>query len=658
MTHSNFYRTGCFFLVILLSAYGQKITASEPAQQISADATVESLSPPKKPNIVLIQVDDFGYDDMGFHGNKLIDTPNIDNLAKGSVRFDQFYVSSLCAPTRAALLTGRNFMRTGVSGVHAGRDYIHLDESIFPQVLQSNDYATGMWGKWHSGKTNGYFPWDRGFDEAYYATLYNYFDNNGLLNGKEVHTKGSATTAITDFAIDFITRKREQALFAYIPYMAPHNPWRAPQASIDKYKAKGLSHAMSSLYGMIDNLDVNIGRLLDAIKQQGLWDNTIVVFISDNGPHTRSYRFGLNEEEWKLRNPNQRRGKKSENWENGIHSPFFVHWPVVYKAQSINTVVQIEDIFPTILEWAGIDVPVELKLDGQSLLKLLNKQQDQPRTVVSSWATPLAPQVEHNEQDKSGFYRVLTPNYKKHFLFENQRLAIRKGNYKYIINEQKGNAESKLNDAAELYNITVDPQEKINLVDEKPDISHELEHNLRDWFSGILSEPHALQMPVFQIGFAERKFSQIYAQSPSEHSVKLVNMDHYIGNWKEEGDWSEYRINVLTAGKYDIYLTSKILSPEQKTFSVTASNNTISAQLKGLPEAEIGTLIRNESAYWNNFDHFDSFKSEIKNQFLGDIKLDSGPGTLRLELERIESGGLLENTDQIIAIQLIRHTED
>jgi len=138
-----------------------------------------------KPNFIIIQLDDLGWSDIGIHGNKIVETPNIDRLALESVRFNQFYVNPVCAPTRAALLTGRDFLRTGVSHVHGGKDFLHLEEKTIADAFKAGGYVTGIWGKWHCGHTDGYFPWERGFDEAYLAKLYQHKNSHGSLNGQE-----------------------------------------------------------------------------------------------------------------------------------------------------------------------------------------------------------------------------------------------------------------------------------------------------------------------------------------------------------------------------------------------------------------------------------------------------------------------------------------
>ena len=163
-----------------------------------------------KPNVILILTDDHGWDDAGFNGNKLIETPNLDKFASGgSVQFQNFYAIPVCAPTCAGILTGRHYLRTGVYHVHGGGDFMYPDEIMMVEWFKANGYSTGMWGKWHSGKTTGYFPWERGFDEAYMAHFYRHKDSIGDFNGSRcIHSGWMTVDTITDYAIDFITRKK------------------------------------------------------------------------------------------------------------------------------------------------------------------------------------------------------------------------------------------------------------------------------------------------------------------------------------------------------------------------------------------------------------------------------------------------------------------
>jgi len=313
----------------------------------------------RRPNFILVLTDDQGYDDIGVNGNKLIETPNLDAFAAKSVQFRQFIVAPVCAPTRAALLTGRQFLRTGVSHVHGGKDFVNTSEALIPQVLKKAGYATGMWGKWHSGKTSGYFPWERGFDEAYMAALYKHKDNAGMLNGKEVKHTGWTCATLTNYAIDFMKRHKDRPFFAYLPYIACHAPLDAPEKLIEKYQRKGLSRNLSMLYAMLDNFDGQFGRLLEAVDRLGLAENTIVIFASDNGPAVINDL--LTDEDRRIRYVNKFKGQKGNMWENGVRVPMFVRWKGRTRPAVVNRLADITDIFPTLLDFAGVRPPAGSK---------------------------------------------------------------------------------------------------------------------------------------------------------------------------------------------------------------------------------------------------------------------------------------------------------
>lgn len=605
---------------------------------------VSMVAKQDRPNVLLIQVDDFGYDDLAMHGNEIIDTPNLDALGAESTRFDQFYVSSVCAPTRAALLTGRNFLRTGVSGVHGGRDYLRLDETVMAEPLQVAGYRTGMWGKWHSGKTEGYFPWDRGFDEAFYACLYNYFDNTGLLNGEEISTEGYATDAHTDFVIDFLARQREseQPFFAYVPYLAPHNPWPAPEETIEKYRVKGLSHAFASLCAMIDNLDQNIGRLLAALDENGFRDETIVIFLSDNGPWVKSYRFGLNESEWEQRNPTGMRGRKGDNWENGIRSPLFFRIPGVEGGRVVEDPVSVEDLFPTILEYCGVKVPGSLELDGRSLVPAIQGKRLEPRPIIIASGASIVEGVPSSHDVGIAFLEKLLPEVE----FERQRLGIRYGDYKLVRNEDEPYD-------IELFNLALDPLETKNLIRSHPSEAEKLTQLLGVWYRELLESGQTYRMPTFQIGYEGRFCSQIYAVAPVDASDGLVLKDHQIADWDRVGESAVYDINVQEAGIYEVALMTEIENHAAYSFRVRVGNSSVVAALgEKLFRRPIGTLIRNESAYWENFDLKETFREGIRNQVLGTIELEEGRERLHLELAGLSRPANEGGKANVIAIQL------
>lgn len=596
-----------------------------------------------QPNVLIIQTDDLGFDDLTMRGIPNLQTPNLDMLGEESVQFENFYLQSVCAPSRAAFLTGRNFLKTGVTSVHAGRDYMNLDETTIGDVFQQHGYATGMWGKWHSGKTDGYFPWDRGFDEAYYAALYNYFDNVGLLNGEEFPTPGYTTDEITDMAIDFIERHNDQPFFAYLSHLAPHNPWRAPKEYVDKYLEKGLSEANAQLFGMIDNMDHNIGRVLDAIEAQGLEENTIIVFLSDNGPWLRSYRFGLSEDEWKMRNPSGLKGTKGQLWDNGVKSTLFMKWGSTFTPAKEYRITQIEDLLPTLASLAKIQVSGGLPLDGVDFSEVFYGKEVENSTVYFSHHSPkgFSGSV-HANNNMSTPAEPLTGQFKKSILFEDQILGIRKEEWKFIQNQIDGD---------ELYNMEQDDKEENNLIHSHPDKAKELRSELRSWYQQVLSE-NSYNMPVHQIGYEKRELAHIYACTPSGISDGLINENHYLTGWTQ-ADTSEYSLDVHTPGMYEVYLIHEIPNFEQFTFKVATDESFIEATLSDSGNRNFGTLIEGESAYWDNFDLKETFRESIINSYLGSLELKQDAQKLKL----ISVGGH-DNSEtkdhRVIAIRLQR----
>lgn len=182
------------------------------------------LASKSKPNVLLIVLDDLGWDDVGFHNNPIVRTPAPDQLKKESIECTQVYVTPVCAPTRAEILTGMRFLHTGVSHVHGGKDYIHTSIKLLPEYFKSVGYATAMYGKWHSGHGHGYWPWQRGFDEAMVSDLYKHRNSSGKLNGQKVFTTKWSSEVIADYAAEFIQKQSEKPFFLYLPLLAPHSP--------------------------------------------------------------------------------------------------------------------------------------------------------------------------------------------------------------------------------------------------------------------------------------------------------------------------------------------------------------------------------------------------------------------------------------------------
>ncbi|GMH37247.1 hypothetical protein BSKO_05120 [Bryopsis sp. KO-2023] len=502
-----------------------------------------------RPNFVIIMADDLGYNDLGYTGNPDIQTPNLDKLAGQSVRFEQFYSHPTCAPTRASLLTGRNFMKTGVWGVHGARDYLSRDETTFADVLRWSGYKTGMFGKWHNGKTDGYHPWDRGFQEACKTDLYDYFDNSATCNGKSRWAPGWTIQRITDWSIDFIDRHaNHQEFLLYIPLMTPHlgktwygetEFWHAPEANVDKYRQIGFSEGTARLYGMIDFMDWNMGRIFDRLDQLEIADNTVVMFFSDNGPIGKELVPAW---EWERRNPDMLHGNKGEVWENGIRSPLYVRWSGRFEPATVKRgIVQVEDIFPTLMELAetqGGDKP----LDGKSLAPLLFN----PTEVSNEWRwRTIYRTIESPEWTRAGGIYELLPDWSTDksglkFGFEG-RWAIRQGRWKYL----------NINGGQLLYDIWNDPSEKTPVWDWQK--IGELDAWIQKWWDGILESPLSFSVNPFYIGW--RFDSMIFMMGTVEKSNDIEVRSHNVQGFVKKGSFLKYKLVVLKAAKYTVKIT-------------------------------------------------------------------------------------------------------
>ena len=259
-------------------------------------------------------------------------------------RFERFFVCPVCAPTRASLLTGRYHLRTGTHGVTRGYETMRSEEVTLAEALRQAGYATGCFGKWHNGAHYPHHPNGQGFDEflGFCAGHWNnYFDTTLERNGTPVKTSGFITDVLTDGACRFIETHRAEPFFCYVPYNAPHGPFQVPDKYFDKYKARGLDDKLACIYGMCENLDDNVGRLLTRLDELGLAERTIVLFLTDNGPNSDRFNGGM-------------KGRKASVDEGGVRVPLFVRWPGrIAAGTEIAPIAAHIDLFPTILELCG-----------------------------------------------------------------------------------------------------------------------------------------------------------------------------------------------------------------------------------------------------------------------------------------------------------------
>jgi arylsulfatase A-like enzyme len=413
-----------------------------------------------KPNILLILTDDQGWGDLGVHRNELIETPQLDKLAASSMEMERFYVSPVCAPTRASLLTGRYHLRTGTTWVTHREEVMREEELTIAELLSANGYSTGLFGKWHNGKQYPHDPMGQGFQEFYGFTeghLNNFFDTHLQHNFSEVQTEGYVPDLITDKAISFMQEK--EPFFCYLAFNTPHSPFQVPDSYFNKYKAKGLDDKTAAVYGMVENIDDNIGRALEALKQAGKLENTVVVFLSDNGPNGKRYNGGF-------------KGIKASVDEGGVRSPFFISYPRggITAGKIANTFGAHIDLLPTLAELAGVPVPDSVQLDGISLVPVLKQQQ----TEVGRF-----------------FYTHQVVRQ-----FDSIPGAVRSHQYLLILQP----------DDTAFYNLLKDPYQTLNLAKQQPALVQQYLQNYQHWLKDVVQkgiEPALIQTGHQQVPLVE-----------------------------------------------------------------------------------------------------------------------------------------------------------
>ncbi|MCA9228486.1 MAG: arylsulfatase, partial [Planctomycetales bacterium] len=376
------------------------------------------------------------------HGNENLRTPNIDGLAQAGAQFERFFVSPVCSPTRASLLTGRYHLRCGVTGVTRGGERMNLDEVTIAELLRQNGYSTAAFGKWHNGSQYPYHPNGRGFDEFYgfcCGHWGSYFDPLLDHNGEEVQGSGFCIDDFTDHAMQFIEANRDQPFLCYVAYNTPHSPMLVPDEFYDRALQRGVTMRHRdpekedplmtiAAMAMCENIDWNMGRLLKKLDELKLAEDTIIVYLSDNGPN--SWRWN-----------GEMKGRKGSVDEGGVRSPLFVRWPKrISPGRMVEPIASHIDLLPTLVDLCDIDVsnsPRQPKpMDGVSLKPLLlGEDVNWPdRAIFSTW-----------------------------------------GN-KYSIRTQRYRA-----DAATLFDMQSDPAQRENLAQRQPDLHRALLARLNDW---------------------------------------------------------------------------------------------------------------------------------------------------------------------------------
>jgi len=428
-----------------------------------------------RPNIILIITDDQGYGPVARHGHPWLRTPNMDALYDTSTRFTRFLVSPTCAPTRSALMTGRHPMQNGVTHTILERERMTLNAVTLPQVLKTVGYTSGIFGKWHLGDEAQYQPHNRGFDEAFIhgaggiGQVYDcscadapgnkYFDPAILHNGNFVKTKGFCTDVFFAAALGWIKQKKntDQPFFAYISTNAPHGPFIAPPASRKRFEDMGFESQTAGFYGMIENIDDNVGRLLARLDEWKLQENTVVIFMSDNGmtgggSGRAGKTMGTAADGTELKPYNAHmKGLKGSSDEGGCRVPFFVRWNGHVKpGQDVDRIAAHIDVLPTLAALTGAALP-EGQVSGRNLLPLIE-------TPNADWEDRYL--FTHQGRWKTGANP--DDDQWKHFAVRNQK-------YRFVNN-------------SELFDMEQDPSQKINVITEHPEIVEQMKVAYESWW--------------------------------------------------------------------------------------------------------------------------------------------------------------------------------
>jgi len=489
----------------------------------------------KKPNVIILLTDDQGYGDLGMHGNPYLKTPHIESLAKEGLEMTHFFSYPNCSATRAGLLTGRYPYRTGVTGVTQVDHLMNTSETTIAEIFAENGYRTGIFGKWHLGDNMPMRPTDQGFQEALVhkgggigqaagPVGNTYFDPILEHNNVSKKYEGYCDDIFTEATLDFISKKSSEPFLAYLATNLPHFPLQVPDKKADPFRKMGLHEDNALTYGMVSNIDDNVGRVLNRLRELGIEKNTIVIFLSDNGPRDRRSKNDVYPGRWVA----NLRGTKTSVYECGIRVPFFMKWPVEIQAgKQLKTMGTVIDILPTLMEACSIEKPDSVKFDGISLLEL--------------WKGNI------NELDDREF---ITQMHYGPEVFKYMHFAVRTQKYKligphddphHILYQPKDYELKERLASLELYDVENDPSERIDLANEYPEVVDDLLLKYENWFDDVTEERDA------------KGIQRIYLGNQAQPEVNLSRFDwggprviseNELGYWRVKTEKGTYQVSL------------------------------------------------------------------------------------------------------------------
>lgn len=553
-----------------------------------------------RPNVVVVLTDDQGWGDLSVNGNTNLSTPNIDRLSEQGASFDRFYVCPVCSPTRAEFLTGRYHPRSGVFSTSAGGERMDLDEQTIGEVFQAAGYGTGMFGKWHNGMQHPYHPNSRGFEEFYgFCSGHwgHYFSPLLEHNGELVRGEGFIIDDLTNKAMDFMESqvKQGQPFFTYLAYNTPHSPMQVPEKFWKKFEGadlemrnrdpdkEDLQHTRAAL-AMCENIDWNVGRLVNKLEAIGASENTIFVYFCDNGPNGIRWNGGM-------------KGRKGSTDEGGVRSPLFLKWPAKIAAgKRVRSISAAIDLLPTLAELAQIEnEPLNL-LDGLSLAPtLLSDYSPAPdRMIFSHWK---------------------------------DRVSVRTQRF-------------RLDNEGRLFDLIEDPGQHSPAGNQYSEIARILRAAVTDWEEDVLSQMHREDRP-FIICHPEAPMTQLPARDGIAHgtivrSNKFPNSSYFL-NWTHEEDSITWDVRVAASGEYAV--TLYYACPEKDVGSTIELRMGESVLRSTITQPHDPPII---GAAEDKVLRQESYEKDFKPMKLGTIHLDQGDGVIRLTAPEIPGDQALE----------------
>lgn len=497
--------------------------------------SVAADPPARKPNVIVVITDDQGYGDLGCHGNLILKTPHLDKLYRESVRLSNFHVDPTCSPTRAALMTGRYATRAGVWHTVMGRHMPRADEQLLPQVFAQSGYVTAIFGKWHLGDNFPFRPQDRGFQETlihggggigqipdYWGNTY--FNDTYCHNGRPEKFSGYCTDVFFRQALQFIEAHQGEPFLVYLATNAPHAPYRVPEPWKALYASR-VDDELAAFYGMISNIDDNLGKLRQRLTDLGLAENTLLIFLTDNGT-ARGATFSdvRGNAGVFLRGYNAlRRGIKGSPYEGGHRVPCFLHWPAgkLNGGRDVAGLSAHFDLLPTLIDLCRLQTSTQIAYDGRSLRAALagDGPIDPARVLIAH----------HQELPSPEKYRFA---------------SVMQGDWRLILRSDLGQANGP---TVELYRLTDEPGQRDDVVAAHPRVAAELRQRYEAWWGELAPDfvrpaeivlGDARQNPVLLTCF-EWHSSQQWGQQAVERG--------FDGN----GYWA---VRVARAGKYQVSL--------------------------------------------------------------------------------------------------------